>query len=278
MEDLDYHFLRYIGVNREGQRRIQSFHLPFFEGCQRVLDLGCGDGDFVEMLGERGIAALGVDRDAACCREAARRGVEVVCQDLFEYLRGLEEESVDGIFASHLVEHLTYREVMELLSLARRALTKGGRILLTTPNVRGLYSHLEMFYLHFDHVTFYHPRLLCFFLEHTGYSQVEMGENPETAFPLWGQLTSRPSQGSGSLLSPLQYDPLLPLPSNPLRRVIWRGKMFLVRLIVQPYLDRIVEGVNAGLRQISAALERVDTKLEHLDRPFECYARGRKPG
>jgi len=239
LRGLDYDFLRYIGVEPENQKRIQGFYLPFFEGCKRVVDLGCGDGDFLELLGEKGIEATGVDWDEKCCAAAKERGQKVVCQDIFEYLEGVEEGSVDGFFCSHLVEHLPYERVIDLLRLAHRALREGGKIVLSTPNVRGLFSHLEMFYLHFGHVTFYHPRLLGFFLQHTGYLEVETGENPETTFPLWGHLRSELSQ--------------LPIPSNPLRKVIWRGKMFLVRLIVQPYVDHIV------------------ARLEELDRAFECY-------
>jgi len=267
---LDYDFLRYIGVEPETQKRIQSFYLPFFEGCKKVIDLGCGDGDFLELLEEKGIEATGVDWDAKCCAEARERGLKVLCQDIFEYLGGIEEGSVDGVFCSHLVEHLPYERVIELLRLAHRALREGGKIVLSTPNVRGLFSHLEMFYLHFGHVTFYHPRLLGFFLEYTGYSEVIMGENPETALPLWGHLRSEPSGEFGSLIPSIRYDPLLPLPSNPLRKVIWRGKMFLVRLLVQPYLDRIVGEMNARLGHLSRT-------LEDLDRPFEGYARASKP-
>jgi len=273
LRGLDYDFLRYIGVESETQKRIQGFYLPFFEGCKRVVDLGCGDGDFLGLLEEKGIEATGVDWDEKCCAAARERGLNVLCEDVFEYLEGVEEGSVDGVFCSHLVEHLPYERVIELLRLAHRALREGGKIVLSTPNVKALSSHLDMFYLHFGHVTFYHPRLLGFFLEYTGYSEVEMGENPETAFPLGGHLMSEPCQEPGSLIPSIRYDPLLPLPSNPLRKVIWRGKMFLVRLIVQPYLDRIVGEVNARLEHLSRALGDLD-----LDRPFECYARASKPG
>jgi len=269
LPSLDYDFLRYIGVQPENQKRIQTFYLPFFEGCKNVVDLGCGDGDFLELLEEKGIEATGVDRDEKCCAAARKRGLKVICQDIFEYLERVERQSVDGIFSSHLVEHLPYEGVIELLRLAHRALRDGGKIVLSTPNVRGLFSHLEMFYLHFGHVTFYHPQLLRFFLEYTGYSKVEIGENPETARPLWGHLRSKPSGEVGPLIPSIHYDPLLPVPSSPLRKVVWRGKMFLVRLIVQPYLDRVLGDVNARLEHLSRT-------LEDLDRPFECYVHGTK--
>ena len=256
---LDYDFLRYIGVEPETQKRIQGFYLPFFEGCKRVVDLGCGDGDFLELLEEEGIEAIGVDRDQRCWAAARDRGLEVICKDVFDYLEELDEESVDGIFSAHLVEHLPYEKVIELFRLSYRALKKGGRIVITTPNVRGLFSHLEMFYLHFGHVSFYHPRLLCFFLEHVGFADAKMGENPNTASPLWG--TSQ----EGWLVPPVRYDPVLPLTrKDPFHRLVWRIKMFLVRLVVQPYLDEVVGETNRSL-------EQVDHLLKDLDRSFECY-------
>ena len=57
---LDNAFLRYIDVRTEVQQENQASYLPLFDGCSRVVDLGCGDGDFVELLQKKGIEALGV--------------------------------------------------------------------------------------------------------------------------------------------------------------------------------------------------------------------------
>jgi len=273
---IDYAFLRYIGATPEGQKRIQSFYLPFFAGCQKVVDLGCGDGDFVELLKEKGIEGIGVDRDEKCCAAARQRNLNVVCQDVFVYLQGLDKESVDGIFSAHLVEHLPYERVLELLRLSWRALRRGGVIVLATPNVRGLFSHLEMFYMHFGHVTFYHPRLLCFLLEYTGFSNPTMGENPNTASPLLGKdplgLQAHRAPGGQDLVSPVSYERELPLPNKDiLRRLIKKGKTFLVRLIVQPYFDQIVAQVNRGFDQANEGFAQVARIFQQLDRPFECY-------
>lgn len=278
---LDYDFLRYIGAEPETQKRIQGFYLPFFEGCKTVVDLGCGDGDFLELLEEKGIEATGVDWDEKCCAAARERGLNVICQDVFEYLEGVEEGSVYGVFCSHLVEHLPYERVIELLRLAHRALREGGKIVLSTPNVRGLFSHLEMFYLHFGHVSFYHPRLLCFFLEYVGFADAKMGENPNTASPLLrgivpaSEKTSRGQEGHWGSILPVSYELQLPLSRDtPLHRLIRSAKMFLIRLIVQPYLDRIVAAINNSLDQVGsrfAAINSSLSKVRELDRPFECY-------
>ena len=181
---LDYDFLRYIEVVPETQRRIHAFYLPRFAGCHRVLDLGCGDGDFVALLRERSVDVLGIDADPKTCAAGVANGLPIVQADVFDYLAGLEPDSVDGIFSAHLVEHLPYEHVMALIDAAFRALRPGGVIVLATPDTRSIFSHLEMFYLHFGHISFYHPRLLCFLLEHAGFANAELGANPETASPL----------------------------------------------------------------------------------------------
>jgi len=278
---LDYEFLRYIHVSPASQRRIQGFYLPFFQGCRRVADLGCGDGDFVAMLSEQGIEAIGVDSDPCCCAAAQARKVNVVCQDVFDYLRQVEEGSLDGIFSAHLVEHLTYPQVISLLELSYRALCEGGVIVLTTPNVRGLYPHLESFYLHFGHVSFYHPRLLCFFLEHVGFTDPKMGENPQMAAPLWGDLDLRLK------IPPPDKQPLFSL--NPqlasrwpgiLGRLVQRVKMSLAKRLVLPYLNQLAARGNARWAEfyeaVNGSLAELTNLLRNLDRPVECYVHATK--
>ena len=284
--DLDYAFLRYTGVIRENMRRIQSFYLPFFEGRQRVLDLACGDGDFCQMLAEKGVSVTGIDFDPKACQAVRARGLDVVCQDVLDYMEQVEPNSIDGIFSAHLVEHLNYRQVLKILELCHPALKPGGIILLVTPNVRSMYAHLESFYKHFGHVSFYHPELLCFFLDYVGFANPQMGENPQMATPLWGEpsLPLRPHNeaqlGPGqqhqpdSMLIPyLVYERLLPLPSdNLLRRAIRSVKMLLARMIVMPYTDQLLGGVNGLVTQMNLLATDMYRMRTTLDRPVECYA------
>lgn len=260
--NLDFAFLRHIGVVPETQQRIQAFYLPRFAGCRRVVDLACGEGDFVVLLEREGIEALGVDSDSACCKAARQRNLNVLCQDVFDFLRAADAGSFDGIFSAHLVEHLPYEKVMELFSLSWRALRPGGVIVVATPNVRGLYTHLESFYLHFGHVSFYHPELLCFLLSHSGFVDWEWGENPVTAAPLWGASPS---------LRPLSLERDLGTQwSGWPGRLLARLKRFLVTWLVLPYFDRL-------LPQIDQQFVQLDQTIKGLDRPVECYAVAIKP-
>lgn len=256
---LDAAFLRYIGYDPELQKQHQQFYVPFFSGCRRVVDLGCGYGDFVSLLVGQAIDAVGVDADPQAVDELRRHGLQAVQADAFEYLTSLPDASVDGIAAFHLVEHLPYQKVLELIQQAYRVLTPGGVILLTSPDPRSLYAHLEMFYLHFGHVTFYHPRLLEFFLHYAGFSDMTFASHPS------------PVQADAPLFGPWQLYSVrvahLPLWKDGfLHRLLRRVRMAAARLLLNPYLDLI----DSNFRQLQGAMQKVDL-------PFECYVRASKP-
>lgn len=269
---LDFAFLQYIGVTPESQIPIRRFYLPMFAGCQRVVDLGCGGGDFVVLLKEAGIEAIGVDSDPVTCADLRTRGIPVVEADVLAYLETVNESSLDGIFSAHLVEHMPYEMVLKLIRLSYRALRPGGRIVLATPNPRALFAHLELYHMHFGHKAFYHPRLLSFFLDYCGFQNIEDGENPHT-----GSFSIRRGLAPGTLenldQTLIDYRREFPPVNNPLRRLSRWGKTILFRFVVQPFLDDIVSQAN----QVLIAHKTVLQRLETLDRAFECYVIGYKP-
>jgi SAM-dependent methyltransferase len=277
---LDYDFLRYIGVDATGLRRIQQFYLPFFAGCRHVVDLGCGDGDFVALLREQGIDAVGVDADVKVCAEVRARGLPVVEQDVFDYLASAPSASVDGLFSAHLVEHLPYPKVVELAQQAQRILRPGGRIVLATPDTRSLYTHLESFYLHFGHISFYHPQLLCFFLEHAGLTQAQFGTNPGTTSPLLPEmqaLARRPPAHAapGAWLPYRRAIP--PQGTSPLRRLSHGVKGWLARWLVLPFTDSLASAVQARLAELDREVLGLAQAIQVLNGPYECYATAVKP-
>lgn len=192
---LDYAFLQFIGATPESQKHWQRFYVPMFAECRDVLDVGCGSGDFLEMAAEQGARVHGVDLDPQCCADARGRGFSVDCADVLEYLRGAAPEQFDGVFCAHLIEHLPYEAVLEVVRGAWRTLRPGGRLVLVTPNARALYAHLGAFYEHFGHVSFYHPNLMRFFLTYAGFERIETGTNPTMSSPEWGNLRGRVLDG-----------------------------------------------------------------------------------
>ncbi len=282
--DLDYRFLQYLGVSIDGEAALHGYYVPMLAGRNKVVDLGCGLGGFVKLLRAQGIDAYGVDGDPMCVAEASAHDIPVVQDDVLGFLRGVEPESLDAIFSAHLVEHLPYEVVLELIELSFRALRPGGRLLLATPNPRALVSHLELYTMHFGHVAMYHPNLLAFFMRYAGFDAVDYSENPAsiasnvaglsplTQLDTTIQTLTRAAQGQISAPgSHIAANAMLPKPTNPLRRVIWHVKMGLVKWLVQPYYDQLGGEIAA---QRSALL----TLLEATQRPFESYVVGDKVG
>lgn len=141
-----------------------------FPGAQ-TLDLGCGRGEWLELLGSLGISASGVDLDEgmlAACRE---RGYKVEHQDAISYLAALPAESFALISAFHLVEHISFEALSTLISEAFRVLKPGGILIMETPNPENLSVGTESFYLDPSHVKPIPPKLLSFLPEYIGFNR-----------------------------------------------------------------------------------------------------------
>jgi glycosyltransferase involved in cell wall biosynthesis/SAM-dependent methyltransferase len=134
-------------------RERQRGYLELFEGREWVLDLGCGRGEFLDLLREEGIRGVGVDSDEGMVRRSREKGHEVEQADALEYLRGREDGSVEGLFAAQFVEHLPAEALFDFLRLAAAKLAPGAPAVLETVNPH-LPSALKAFWVDPTH---HHP-------------------------------------------------------------------------------------------------------------------------
>ncbi len=169
------HYAQFEDVFRgtpDAVRKGQEPYLELLADRRPVLDLGCGRGEFLELLTSKGIPALGVERDPALTASLQARALSFVQADLFEFLQKAGEP-YGAVTAFHFIEHFTAAEARDLLRLAFDRLKPGGMLLLETPNPSSLAAFLN-WHKDPDHRTPWHPETLKFYLEQAGLKSVEV--------------------------------------------------------------------------------------------------------
>lgn len=134
-----------------------------------VVDLGCGRGEWLQLLRERGVEAVGVEVSAAACRRCRQEGIDVVEGDALGYLESLADRSVGAVTAFHLLEHLPLESVLRLFEESFRVLAPGGFLLVETPNPENIVVGASSFYLDPTHLRPLAPAVLEFHAKSHGF-------------------------------------------------------------------------------------------------------------
>ncbi|MBM3293791.1 MAG: class I SAM-dependent methyltransferase [Candidatus Aminicenantes bacterium] len=164
---------RFRGTPEEIKRR-QAAYVSLFPAEGPVLDLGCGRGEFLELLRERGRSGSGVDLNEAMVGTCRGRGLEVARQGLLEALAAKPDGSLGGIFSAQVIEHLPPAGLRRLVELAFAKLAPGGLIVLETVNPLSVFALVQIYFLDATHRAPVHPEALRFLLEASAFEEVEI--------------------------------------------------------------------------------------------------------
>ena len=155
-------------------------YLPFviplkaiYDDC-RVIDLGCGRGEWLELMVEEGFEAHGVDLDESMLAISNAARLSVVKSDVIEYLQKIQDNSVEIVSGFHIIEHISSDSLQILVKEAFRVLKPGGLLILETPNPENLLVCTTEFYFDPTHNKPIPPKLLYFLAEYNGFARIKL--------------------------------------------------------------------------------------------------------
>ncbi|MBA2112901.1 class I SAM-dependent methyltransferase [Bremerella alba] len=159
---------------REEQREIlDSIEVDESIHSLPVWDLGCGRGELLQVLNEAGFRAVGIDKSALMIKKMKDLGLEALHGDAIDELQKTPDGSLCGITAFHVIEHMPFEVVLELLRASYQKLAPGGFLLLETPNPF-CFESLSFFHTDQTHVRPIQPYQLAFLVETAGFADTRL--------------------------------------------------------------------------------------------------------
>lgn len=139
-----------------------------------ILDVGCGRGEWLELLRESGYQAKGLDLNRVMVDSCRARGLEVLEEEVISYLQTLPDLSLGAVTGFHIIEHLPFPVLKQLLNEVVRVLKPGGLAIFETPNPKNLVVGACNFYSDPTHRNPLFPDTIQFLVESQGLSNVQI--------------------------------------------------------------------------------------------------------
>ena len=166
--------------SREMIKSRLSVYLPFIQKIQAAhpnasaLDLGCGRGEWLELLQDNQFAASGIDLDDGMLSACRSRGLNVQTGDAIAHLKSLPADSLSIVSGFHIAEHLTLDDLQTLIKEALRVLKPAGLLILEAPNTANLVVGTSSFYLDPTHQRPLPSALLNFLVGYLGFARTKV--------------------------------------------------------------------------------------------------------
>lgn len=164
---------RFRGSDGTVKTQLKAY-LPFFKKGKKVVDLGCGRGEFLDLMKSKWIDAEGIDINEQMAGICKDKGLACRTGDILEQLAKYENGSLGGIFSSQVIEHLPPPYLKRLLEVAFVKLAPSAPIVLETINPTSVFALVQIYHLDMSHQQPIHPQALKFLLEGSGFEDVEI--------------------------------------------------------------------------------------------------------
>ncbi|MFZ6745775.1 class I SAM-dependent methyltransferase [Undibacterium sp. JH2W] len=183
--DQDQFYLEFEALFRGSRADIKQrlqVYLPYLshiseqakDARKMVIDVGCGRGEWLELLDEQGIPAMGVDMNISMVNACLDQGFLVRHADAIAYLREQPAGSVGAVTGFQIIEHLPFEQLIALFDAAHHALCPGGVIIFETPNPENLKVGACNFYFDPTHLHPIVPQVAEFMARQRGFAHAEI--------------------------------------------------------------------------------------------------------
>jgi len=252
--------------SRELVKQRLEVYTPFLEPLQSLyphgeaLDLGCGRGEWLELMGELGFNAVGVDLNQAMLDSCVEFGLNGLQGDALRYLADLPGNSQVVISAFHLIEHISFDQLQELVKQSLRVLKPGGLLILETPNSENIRVATQSFYLDPTHLKPIPSLQLSFLTEYVGFKKNKVIRLQEEIFagqgadPLLRKVINGVSQDYAVIAQKEISQDIYGLKNNP---------------FAQSYgisIDEVVQQYDSDIHYKNAVMEN---EFKHLQNEFK---------
>lgn len=176
LSDVEYEAFEdnFRGPVEEIKERLK-FYIPYYNHTKTpMMEIGSGRGEFLSLMKENGVNAFGIDIFEPFVNRCRRDGHNVVLGDGVTYIKKLNDNSLGGIFAAQVIEHITTEDLITLCREAYRTLQSGAYAIFETPNPTCLSIYTNAFYVDPSHYKPVHPVFVKYILEMVGFDDVKV--------------------------------------------------------------------------------------------------------
>lgn len=180
MEGPDPNAFKYVGFedrfrgSREDVRQRLVPYLPLFAGATNVVDIGCGRGELLDLFREHGIGARGIDINDEMVDACRSRGLQADRADALAFLESQPDNSLGGVIAIQVVEHLEPGYLMRLIETAHHKLAPGAHLVLETINAACWAAFFDSYIRDFTHAHPIHPDTLKYLVQASGFGSTDL--------------------------------------------------------------------------------------------------------
>ena len=164
---------RFRGDEETVKEKLKQY-LPYFSHRDHILDIGCGRGEFLELLQQEGKQAQGIDISDSMLRIAMEKGLKCRESDALQYLKQQSARSWEGVFSSQVVEHLQPDYLRDMVLESFRVLKENSPIVLETVNPLSIFALSNIYFLDVTHQKPLHPEFMRYLVESSGFSDVNI--------------------------------------------------------------------------------------------------------